>query len=153
MIGGTLVPGVGIAAGGFLGWLLDRAGLSARNTKRVFVSFDYRNDVRKKNLFVGQARNSRTPWEIQDSSLLEAAPEHDWEYFAEAAIADSDLVVVLLGSRTHRAQGVLKEVRFARRHGVPVVQIASARSWRVKGVPGAGRRYLWSRSDLEHVFG
>lgn len=153
MIGTMMEPGIGTVVGGGLGWLIDKLGLSARNTKSVFVSFDYSHDVRQKNLFVGQANHGKTPWTITNSSLLEAAPEDEWEGRASEAIAESDLVVVLLGPHTWRAHGVLKEVRFAKRHGVPVVQIASERNWGVPGVPGAGRRYPWSWPHLERVMG
>ncbi len=152
-IGTAIAPGVGTAIGGTLGWILDHLRLSSKNTKRVFVSFDYDNDIRMKNLFVGQARHQRTPFEIVDSSLLEAAPEAMWEYYASQAISESDLVVVLLGKQTHRAKGVLKEVRMAKQHGVPIVQIASRQNWNARTIAGAGRRYLWIWSELEHVLG
>lgn len=152
-IGTAIVPGVGTAIGGAIGWLLDHLRLSSKNRKRVFVSFDYDNDVKLKNLFVGQARHHKTPFEIVDSSLLEAAPDSMWEYHASRAISESDLVVVLLGKQTYRASGVLKEVNMAKRHGVSIVQISSRRNWNVRTIPGAGRRYLWGWSELEHVLG
>ncbi|MCK6590934.1 MAG: TIR domain-containing protein [Polyangiaceae bacterium] len=152
-IGTVIAPGAGTAIGGAIGWLVDHLKLSSKNRKRVFVSFDYDNDIKLKNLFVGQARHHKTPFEIVDSSLLEAAPDASWEYYASQAISQSELVVVLLGKQTHRARGVLKEVNMAKRHGVPIVQFVSRRNLNVQTIRGAGRRYLWSWSELEHVLG
>ena len=40
--------------------------------KRSFISFDYDHDADLKNLLVGQARNSDSPFEITDLSIKEA---------------------------------------------------------------------------------
>lgn len=42
------------------------------NKKRVFISFDYDHDESLKNLLVGQARNSDSPFCITDMSIKEA---------------------------------------------------------------------------------
>ena len=78
--------------------------------KRVFISFDYDNDLNLKNLLVGQAQLSDSPFEISDWSLKEAAPEKDWEEKALAKIRRSDIVVVIKGNSTYRASGVRKQV-------------------------------------------
>lgn len=39
--------------------------------KRVFISFDYDNDLDLKTLLVGQARNSDSPFEVIDMSIKE----------------------------------------------------------------------------------
>ena len=46
--------------------------------KRVFVSFDFDNDLSLKNLLVGQARNEDSPFDVTDFSLKESHPEADW---------------------------------------------------------------------------
>lgn len=42
--------------------------------KKVFISFDFDNDLKLKNLLAGQAKLSDSPFEISDWSLKEAAP-------------------------------------------------------------------------------
>jgi hypothetical protein len=54
--------------------------------KRVFISFDYDNDLNLKNLLAGQAKLADSPFEISDWSLKEAAPDKDWEEKAEEKI-------------------------------------------------------------------
>lgn len=58
-----------------------------------------------------------------DHSFKEAVPERNWEAKAHAAIARSDIVLVMVGPKTHRASGVLKEVQMARDLERPIVQI------------------------------
>lgn len=60
--------------------------------KKVFISFDYDNNLDLKNLLVGQAKLPDSPFEISDWSLKEAAPEWDWESKAEAKIKKSGAV-------------------------------------------------------------
>ena len=151
-LGNTIFPGGGgMLAGAIAGHIADRAAVDARETKAVFVSFDYDHDVQLKNLFVGQAANQRSPYNIIDGSLLEAAPEPEWEERAEAAIAEADLVVVLLGSYTYRARGVLKEVKMAKRQGVRCVQLVGRPDRECRKVKGAGRRYEWRWDVLENL--
>lgn len=51
--------------------------------KRVFVSFDYDHDESLKNLLVGQAKNSDSPFAIFDMSIKEAISD-DWKKSATA---------------------------------------------------------------------
>jgi hypothetical protein len=64
---------------------------------RVFVSFDYDNDKKLKDLIIGQARLPHSPFEVVDHSLKEAAPAKDWEMKARAPISRSDKFIVMLG--------------------------------------------------------
>jgi hypothetical protein len=91
--------------------------------KRVFISFDFENDKILKDFIVGQSRLPDSPFEVIDHSLKEAAPERDWEKKAQTAIARSEIVIVMVGPKTHRAQGVLKEVEMARDLNKRIVQI------------------------------
>ncbi len=122
--------------------------------KRVFVSFDYDNDKGLKDLFVGQARKPDSPFEVIDHSLKESQPESDWEEKAKAAISRSQLFIVMLGSRTRWASGVLKEVRMANELSKDRAQIIGRRhgneSWRIRG---AGRVYKWNWQNLKKLLG
>ena len=78
--------------------------------KRAFFSFDFDEDQNLKHHMVGQMKLPSSPFEGADWSMKEAAPERNWEQEAEARIGRSDVVVVLVGPKTHKAPGVLKEV-------------------------------------------
>ena len=46
---------------------------------RAFISFDFDHNQTDKNLFVGQIKNSRTPFSAQDWSSKEPLPQSTWE--------------------------------------------------------------------------
>ena len=117
--------------------------------KRVFVSFDYDNDLGLKNLLVGQSRNSDSPFEVIDWSLKEAAPQKDWQQKALERIKRSDIVLVLVGSTTYRAPGVLKEVRMAQNEGVKRVQVTNLTN--AHRVEDAGTLYKWTWENLKNI--
>jgi len=121
--------------------------------KRVFVSFDFDNDKVLKDFIIGQARLADSPFEVVDTSLKEAAPMKTWEDKARVAIKRSDIVLVMVGSNTHKAPGVLKEVAMAREESVPIVQIIGYRDGNYTAVPNAGRLYAWDRENLKKLLG
>ena len=92
-----------------------------------------------------------SPFEAADWSMKEAAPQRNWEQEAEARIRRSDIVVVLVGPRTHRAPGVLKEVAMARRLKKPIVQIIGYRNASPTAVPNAGRLLKWTWPNMSNV--
>lgn len=147
-----VVPGLGPAiVGALAGAAVSETSRPPQRKPRVFVSFDFDNDQGLKHLLVGQARNSRTPFELSDHSLREAAPNRKWKAQARQKIRRCDLVVVLLGAHTHAAPGVLAEIEMAREEGKPVVQMISARGRAHKRIQGAGRVISWSWTRLESV--
>ena len=121
--------------------------------KRVFVSFDFDNDKVLKDFIVGQARNPDTPFEIVDTSLKEAVLMPTWEEKARAAIKRSDLVLVMVGPSTHRAPGVLSEIKMAREEKKPIVQIIGYKDGDHTPVPDAGRLYRWDWENLTKLLG
>jgi hypothetical protein len=153
LVGNALVPGLGGALlGGFAGSLYREVLREKGDGKmRVFVSFDFDNDRVLKDFILGQAKKEDSPFEVIDHSLKEAAPERDWENKARAAIARSDLVLVMVGPKTHRAQGVLKEVAMARSANVKIVQIIGYRDGDYTPVPNAGRLYAWNWPNLKKL--
>lgn len=116
--------------------------------KRVFVSFDFDNDQALKNLLIGQSRNPSTNFNLADWSLKESAPTATWEFEARARIKRCHVVLVLVGMATHRASGVLKEVRMAREEGIPLFQVAQAGSSYTR-LSDAGPLRLWTWENLE----
>jgi len=119
--------------------------------KRVFISFDFDNDEALRNLMVGQARLPDSPFEISNWSMKEAAPEIGWVLEATARIKRSDLVLVIVGPKTYRASGVLKEVGIAREEGIPIIQMIGYKDVDYTPVPGAGTLYRWSWENLKKL--
>lgn len=97
---------------------------------RAFVSFDYDNNLSDKNLFVGQIKNSRTPFFAQDWSSKEPLPQSTWEKQLKEKIGKCHLMIVLVGRSMSSATGVRKEIDFANAQDVPFFGIY---------VDGAGR--------------
>lgn len=119
--------------------------------KRVFVSFDFDHDRALKDFIIGQARLPDSPFEVVDHSLKEAAPERDWPSKARAAIKRAELVLVVVGQHTHRAQGVIKEVAMAREEDIPIVQVIGYRDGNYTPVQNAGRLYAWNWDNLKRL--
>jgi hypothetical protein len=153
LIGHALLPGLGGALlGGASGALARRIYKENQvSKKKVFVSFDFDNDRVLKDFILGQARHADSPFEVVDHSLKEAAPERDWPTKARAAIKRSDLVLVMVGRQTHRAQGVLREVTMAREEGTPIVQVIGYKDGEYTAVPNAGRLYAWNWDNLKRL--
>lgn len=118
---------------------------------RVFVSFDFDNDKVLKELIVGQFKNPDSPFEVLDTSLKEAAPERAWLERAESKIKGSDMVIVMVGPKTSKASGVLKEVALARKLGIRVVQVIGYRAGDHEAVPNAGESYRWNWKNLKKL--
>lgn len=118
--------------------------MAPQRRTRVFVSFDFDNDAKLKTFILGQARLPDSPFEIENWSLNEPAPDRTWQQKARARIARSDVVLVMVGPKTHEAKGVLAEVAIANELRKPVRQIIGYRDANPTPVPGAGRLYRWS---------
>ncbi|CAC9645574.1 hypothetical protein BPUTSESOX_2122 [uncultured Gammaproteobacteria bacterium] len=119
---------------------------------KVFVSFDFDNDKALKEFIIGQAKNSDSPFEISDYSLKEAKPEKDWPDHAKLAIARADVFMIMLGSKTKNASGVLKELNVAIEKDKKKFQIIGYKDgtsdW---SVPGGGRTYNWNWENLKKL--
>lgn len=87
---------------------------------RVFISFDHDNNENHKMLFAGQARNSKTPFSIEDWSAKSAMPQSQWEQIVRDKINRCNILLVLVGNRMSTALGVVKEIAMARAQNVPV---------------------------------
>lgn len=87
---------------------------------RAFISFDFDNNKTDRDLLVGQACNSRTPFDMQDWSSKEALPQWEWEALINAKINKCNMVIVLVGRKTSTAIGVVKEIAFAKENNIPV---------------------------------
>lgn len=86
---------------------------------RTFISFDFDHDAPLRDLFAGQARNSRTPFNIENWSSKFALPQRTWEQTIEDKISRCHIMIVLVSPHTYRAVGVAKEIAMAQRKNVP----------------------------------
>ena len=87
---------------------------------RAFISFDFDNNLNYKVLFAGQAKHSRTPFNIEDWSSKSTLPQKLWEELIKEKINKCNLLIVMVGKKTSTATGVVKEIAFAKSQNVPV---------------------------------
>ncbi|MDR0770618.1 MAG: TIR domain-containing protein [Burkholderiales bacterium] len=87
---------------------------------RAFISFDFDHNETEKNLFVGQSKNSKTPFAIQDWSAKSSMPQSQWEAIVKEKINKSNMLIVLVGKTMASATGVAKEIKMAKDQNVPV---------------------------------
>lgn len=104
----------------------------AKIAKKVFVSFDYDNDLVLKEFIVGQAKNKDSPFSIENWSLKEAAPQKSWEEKARTNIRRSDIV---------------------REERKPLIQIIGYKNGNYTSVPNAGKLYSWNWDNLKKILG
>jgi hypothetical protein len=100
--------------------------------KKVFVSFDFDNDKTLKDFLIGQSKLEDSPFQVTDFSLKEAAPEKEWLDKARAAIGRAEVFIVMLGPKTKKAPGVLKEVKLANELSKTKFQIIGYKDGRVR---------------------
>jgi len=87
---------------------------------RAFISFDFDHNEVEKILFVGQTKNSRTPFAIEDWSSKTSLPQSQWEKIISDKINKCNFLIVLVGKTMASATGVAKEIAFAKEANVPV---------------------------------
>ena len=87
---------------------------------RVFISFDYDHNNDQKILFAGQAKLSKTPFNIEDWSSKHQLPQNQWEQLIEEKINKCNMLIVLVGKNMASATGAVKEIAFAKKNNVPV---------------------------------
>ena len=87
---------------------------------RAFISFDVDHNSDEKVLFGGQAKNSKTPFSIQDWSAKSSMPQSQWEAIVKEKINKCNMVIVLVGKYMAGATGVVKEIKMAKDQNVPV---------------------------------
>ena len=118
---------------------------------RAFISFDYDNNSGQKLYFVGQATNSRTPFNIEDWSSKTHLPQREWEALIHAKINKCNMLIVLVGRNMSTATGVVKEIAFAKEHNVPIfgvyVDNADSTSTLPTGLP-RNRTIKWNWTTI-----
>jgi len=121
--------------------------------KRAFISFDYDNDARLKDLLIGQAKNPDTPFEIADWSIKVASPT--WQAEARRRVKAAGLVIVLCGQNTHTAVGVAEELRIAKEEGIPYFLLAGYKvgSTKPTSASAGDKLYTWTWDNLKALVG
>lgn len=87
---------------------------------RAFISFDFDHNDTEKTLFVGQSKNSKTPFSIQDWSAKSSMPQNEWEEIVEGKIKNCNMIIILVGKYMKSATGVKKEIKMAKDNNVPI---------------------------------
>jgi hypothetical protein len=86
---------------------------------RVFISFAI-EDVRYRDLLVGQARNDNSPFDFVDMSVKEPWDEK-WKMNCRKQIRDCNGVIALISRNTLNASGARWEIQCAIEEHIPVV--------------------------------
>ena len=120
---------------------------------RAFISFDYDNDARLKDLLVGQSKNPDSPFSIFDWSIKEASS--GWKDEARRRIRASGLVIVLCGKHTNTAAGVAIELSIAQEEAVPYFLLAgySEGSTKPTTAKSVDKLYNWTWDNLKALVG
>ncbi|NOY61532.1 MAG: hypothetical protein GXO75_21685 [Calditrichaeota bacterium] len=90
---------------------------------RTFISFDFDHNETEKNLFVGQSKNSRAPFSIEDWSAKSSMAQSKWEEIVKEKINKCNILIVLSGKTMASATGVAKEIAMAKDQDLPVFGI------------------------------
>lgn len=93
---------------------------------RVFVSFAI-EDSYARDFLVGQARNSRSPFEFVDMSVQEAFDE-SWKTRCRSRIRGCDGVIALISGNTTRATGARWEMWCAKDEKIPLIGVYISQS-------------------------
>ncbi len=123
--------------------------------KRVFTSFDYDHDEILKILFVGQAKNEDSPFELADWSIKEPITG-DWTKKARTRIKGVDLVIVICGEYTDKATGVNAELTIAQEEEIPYFLLngyAGKTCRSPKAAKSTDKIYRWTWKNLKILVG
>ena len=102
---------------------------------RTFISFDFDHNEGQKNLFVGQSRNSRAPFSIEDWSAKSSMPQSEWKSIVNGKINRCNILIVLSGKTMASATGVAREISMAKELDVPVFGVYVGGANRTSNLP------------------
>lgn len=118
---------------------------------RAFISFDFDHNEDEKKLFVGQAKNSRTPFNVEDWSSKSSLPQGKWEEIIQDKINKCNMLIVLVGKYMASASGVVKEIKFAKSCNVPVFGVYVGGADKTSNLPeglNRNRTIGWKWDDI-----
>jgi hypothetical protein len=118
---------------------------------RAFISFDFDHNEKQKNYFVGQCKNSKTPFSIYDWSAKTPMPQDEWEKMVEEKMKKTNMCIVLVGRYMRSAIGVKKEISMAKKNNVPIFGVyvdgANTLSNLPEGLP-RNKTVAWKWDDI-----
>ena len=89
--------------------------------KRIFTSFAI-EDVRIRDLFIGQARHDKVPYDLIDMSVKKPW-DTEWKSKCRTKIKGCDGVVVLITKHLKNGTGALWEINCAKEERVPILGV------------------------------
>lgn len=89
--------------------------------KRIFTSFAI-EDERMRDLFVGQARHEKVPYDLVDMSVKEPWSSA-WKTNCRTKIKGCDGMVVLVSKNLKKGTGALWEINCAKEEGIPILGV------------------------------
>ena len=118
----------------------------AQKKKKIFISYDFKNDKELKNEIVGKSQHKDAPFKIANWSMKEDVTNPKWVKEAKFRITRCDILLVLVGENTFQSRGVLKEVAIARAAKMKVIQLQAHASY--PAVEHAGPCHEWTWENL-----
>ena len=119
--------------------------------KRVFISFDYDHDENAKILLAGQAKLADSPFEFTDASVKEHLTG-DWKEKVRRRMDNVDVMIVLCGEYTDKANGVAAELAIAQEKSKAYFLLAAYPDKTCKGPTSAkpsDKIYKWTWDNLK----
>jgi hypothetical protein len=89
--------------------------------KRIFTSFAI-EDVRMRDLFVGQARKENVPYELVDMSVKEPWSD-SWKTRCRTRLKGCNGVIVLITNNLKKADGAIWEINCAKQERIPLIGV------------------------------
>lgn len=129
-------------AAGLLWWLFKDDSPSA------FISFAA-EDATYRTYLVGQSKHPESRFKINDKSLREPF-SNAWKTQTREIIRASDMLILMIGRDTYRAEGAIWEVETALAEGVPVfgVQINKSLKGRVPACMRTQPVIAWTHKGI-----
>jgi len=90
-------------------------------TRRIFTSFAI-EDKTDRDLFVGQAKNDKVPYELVDMSVKQPW-DTSWKTKCRARIKSCSGVIVLITRNLKKADGAIWEIKCAKEENIPVLGV------------------------------
>lgn len=89
--------------------------------QRIFISFAI-EDVRLRDLLVGQARNDASPFDFVDMSVKQPW-DSSWKTNCRTKIKGCDGLIAIITKNSKQSAGEIWEVKCAKEEGIPCIGI------------------------------
>ena len=130
-------------------------GMHMATNKRVFISFDIDHDEGTKIMLAGQAKLPDSPFDFKDASVKQHLIG-DWKEKVRRRMDNIDVVVVLCGEHTDKANGVAEEVTIAQEEKKSYFLLAAYADKTCKkptSAKSSDKVYKWTWDNLKALIG